>query len=365
MLKLTSVDICCILKKCINDKVQSADQNVIKTHEKKVRNLNKNIQLPFTSDETIKNFSRYKLTKAETSILKFGLKQPIEPKTLTETNVLSTFESIRRSLSHDLKYENQSNELKASLSDLANVYWSTYQPMKNTLKKHGILKRLRSNKGRVITRPDKGNGVVISDKTLYEEKILKLLIRDVNKLKKLNEDPTLTREGQLQRFLRKVKYKGLFDDNTHKKIYPSGFKPATIYGLSKTHKLLSNDFQNLSFRPIVSFIVTYNFCEEIQGVSANDYFLVSYDVCSLFTSIPLTETIEIAVELIFKSKNNLKISKNEFKELLNLQPLVLIFCLKVISMTKLTVSQWDLHWVSFLQIYSWVIMKKTGLRNLT
>ena len=134
---------------------------------------------------------------------------------------------------------------------------------------------------------------------------------------------------------------GLFDDNTYKKIYPSGSKPTTIYGLPKTHKLLSNDFQHLSFHPIVTSIATNNynlakflselldpvirneyfakdsftFCEEIQGVSANDYFLVSYDVCSLFTSIPLSETIEIAVELIFQNKPNLKISKNELQQL--------------------------------------------------
>ena len=39
----------------------------------------------------------------------------------------------------------------------------------------------------------------VSDKTFYEEKILRL-VSDVNKFRKLNEDPTLTREGQLQRF---------------------------------------------------------------------------------------------------------------------------------------------------------------------
>ena len=60
---------------------------------------------------------------------------------------------------------------------------------------------------------------------------------------------------------------------------------------------------------------SFTFCEEMQGVSATDYFLVSYDVCSLFTSIPLSETIEIAVELIFQNKPNLKISKNEFQQL--------------------------------------------------
>ena len=206
---------------------------------------------------------------------------------------------------------------------MANVYWSTYKPTKTTVKKHGILKRLHTNKDIVITRPDKGSGIVNLDKTFYGEKILRL-ISDVNKFRKLNGDPTLTREGQLQRFLRKIKDEGLFDDNTYKKIYPSDSKPATIYGLPKTHKLLSNDFEDLSFHPIVYSIARYNynlakflselvdpvipneycakdsftFCKEMQRVSANDYFLVSYDVCSLFTSIPLSERIEIAVELI-------------------------------------------------------------------
>ena len=40
------------------------------------------------------------------------------------------------------------------------------------------------------------SGIVILDKTFSEKKILKL-ISDVNKFKELNEDPTLTREGQL------------------------------------------------------------------------------------------------------------------------------------------------------------------------
>ena len=66
-LKLTSIDIY-ILKRYINHNVQNAVKNVIKTHEKKLRNLTKNMQLPFTSDEAIKIFSRYKLTEAETSI---------------------------------------------------------------------------------------------------------------------------------------------------------------------------------------------------------------------------------------------------------------------------------------------------------
>ena len=74
------------------------------------------------------NLSRYALTKNETSIFKFDLKQPIEPKALIKTNILSTFEYIH--LIQRLKNKNQSGKLKALLSSLANVYWSTCKPTK-------------------------------------------------------------------------------------------------------------------------------------------------------------------------------------------------------------------------------------------
>ena len=96
----------------------------------KNKEANQNIQLPFTVDETIKHLPRYGLTEAETSILKFGLRQTVESKTLIKTGILSTFESIHQTLSRDLKHENKSGELKASLSNLANAYWSTCKPTK-------------------------------------------------------------------------------------------------------------------------------------------------------------------------------------------------------------------------------------------
>ena len=89
----------------------------------------------------------------------------------------------------------------------------------------------------------------------------------------------------------------------------------------------NNNISDLSLHPIISFIGTYNynlaklvssllehvipathctkdscsFCEEIKKVRAGNTFLFSY-VCSLFTSIPLTETIDIAVYLLFEKK---------------------------------------------------------------
>ena len=46
---------------------------------------------------------------------------------------------------------------------------------------------------------------------------------------------------------------------------------------------------------------------------------VSYDVTSLFTNIPLPETIDLAVDAIFESNTalDLKLSKTELKELFN------------------------------------------------
>ena len=46
-----------------------------------------------------------------------------------------------------------------------------------------------------------------------------------------------------------------------------------------------------------------SFVEDMKQVSLNNKFLVSYDVVSLFTNIPLNETIDLAVNLI-KAKDS-------------------------------------------------------------
>ena len=65
---------------------------------------------------------------------------------------------------------------------------------------HQISGNLRKNKNIVITKPHKGNGVVIlylklSDNNLQE------IISDISKFERLNEDPNLKRETSLQHFL--------------------------------------------------------------------------------------------------------------------------------------------------------------------
>ena len=108
----------------------------------------------------------------------------------------------------------------------------------------------------------------------------------------------------------------------------------------------------------------YTFCKEIQGVSANDYFLVSNDVCSLFTSIPVNEPIEIAVELIFQNEPNLKISRNELKELFKFATSVIYFLIKDDFYDHVDDFSMNLHWVLPFQTCPLVIMKENDFKNL-
>ena len=60
---------------------------------------------------------------------------------------------------------------------------------------------------------------------------------------------------------------------------------------------------------------SFSFCKEIKKVSSSNKFLISYDIWSLFTSILLNETIDLAVQLIFNNNPNIKIIKNDLKKL--------------------------------------------------
>ena len=104
-------------------------------------------------------------------------------------------------------------------------------------------------------RPDKGNGVVIMNRKDYICG-MNNIINDRSKFKLLTEDATSSREGQLQRFLRKLKNEEFFNDDVYKSVSPTGSRPAGIHGLPKLHKM----FDSVpAFRPILSSIGNHNY----------------------------------------------------------------------------------------------------------
>ena len=60
---------------------------------------------------------------------------------------------------------------------------------------------------------------------------------------------------------------------------------------------------------------TFSFVSQIKNANLSKIFLVSYNVTSLFTNIPLQETIDIAINLIFNHNPNLNITRKELKKL--------------------------------------------------
>ena len=131
----------------------------------------------------------------------------------------------------------------------------------------------------------------------------------------------------------------VFYEVEYDKLYPSGSAPARIYGTPKMHKFsFSNSFSKLC--PIVTSIGTFNpnlarfLCDLLSPEYPNDYsckgnfsfvsqiknenlsrkFLDFYDVTSVFTTIPLQEAIDIAINLIFNHNLNLNITKKELKK---------------------------------------------------
>ena len=112
--------------------------------------------------------------------------------------------------------------------------------------------------------------------------------------------------------------------------------PARIYGIPKIHKFSSSDSfpkhrlivssmgtfsYNLAHlvwnlpSPLIpndySCKDTFSFVSQIKNANLSKTFLVSYDVTSLFTNIPLQETIDIAINLIFNHNPNLNITRKE------------------------------------------------------
>ena len=148
---------------------------------------------------------------------------------------------------------------------------------------------------------------------------MKLLISDETKCRMLSHNPTKSRENSLISFLWGLKRVGIIDEATYRKIFPCGSNAGVFYGLPKVHKT------GCPFRPIVSSVNTYNnnvvafLVNVLKPISAKQFtikdsltfvdwakthrhdneIMCSFDVCSLFTNVPLDETIEICLSKLY------------------------------------------------------------------
>ena len=191
---------------------------------------------------------------------------------------------------------------------------------------------LKNNKNIIIQKLDKGNSVVVNDRHSYINKMEKFL-GDTSKFVKIE----FNRKHKVNKEIRHL----LLDDD-YKFLKPCGSKPGVMYGLCKVHKgVLVND-PVPQIRPILSAIGTcsyniakffvpilkqftineytvkdsFSFCKEIIDQNPNLY-MASFDVQSLFTNIPLDETINICVDMVYNKRKKVKgMLKRHFRQLL-------------------------------------------------
>ena len=157
-------------------------QKSLNTQQKKLSSLTRDCNLPiFTANETITNLTQYELSQEESDLLKAGLYFSIQPDKIRKSEIFTAFEKIHCSFLNNLKSKENKSQIKGHLSYLANFCFYNYKPSLCKLRQHCVLENLRKNKDIVITKPSKGNLVVILDQK-FSDNAIQEMISDTFKL---------------------------------------------------------------------------------------------------------------------------------------------------------------------------------------
>ncbi len=340
----------CAFNYVINKEIRRNRRKWRETHDKKLKNLfdkkrDKSNGGRNTPRDIVYNFSSHTLTPEETHILAYGLDHHIHTK-LDNNSIKTEFEAMYYHLDKHFKDlpANEKDEMKSKIRRTCENYINL--PSKS--KYEETINRLSKNKDIVILRQDKGKGVILMNRSKYVEKCLSQL--ETPNFSKLDADPTKSFETKVQKALHNIK--DAIGEDQYKKIYPSGSNPGRFYGTAKMHKLSNDDEKNMTnvdklpLRPIVSNIgtATYKLSKYLAEllaplgksrytVSSTEEFvnkvkemrprsnqtMISFDVVSLFTNVPLEKTIDIILRKVYQEKLvKTKIKWKDMKKLLYL-----------------------------------------------
>ena len=263
---------------------------------------------------TVINLSNRVLSDAEVSVLAKGGNFAVTPKEVPTEDIISNLEAAIRSLP-----EEKAQELR---TETARILQRAKPPRSNLKpKEFKAIRDLNKDESILVLAADKGNATVVMDTEDYKTKINNLL--DPNTYKELAYDPT-------QRLVRKTKMmvgNSSLAEEVKKKICRSEAMTPRLYGLPKIHKT------NVPLRPIVSAIgsPTYDLAKHLTSllqpytgqtetyVKDSTHFirkiknlvleendrLVSFDVVSLFTKVPLNDAMEYISTIFPKDISNL------------------------------------------------------------
>ena len=336
----------------IGNAIHHKKKKWVETHKKKLQKLRANHdQNSSTGDKrkerqlppVIHNFSAYNLSDNEIRVLSKTLDHYIPP--LNDKKSKRTQVEFERFYSGILDNANNlDEETKLTLKTNFLKTYNKYTNIKISSNDQHIINNLYKNQNIVILRQDKGRGVVILNRTDYISKCEDFL--NGPEFQQLKTDPTASFQTRVQTKLRKMKKK--FNNQDYKRLYPSGSQPGLFFGLAKVHKLKDGQdtVDHLPLRPVISNIgtTTYQISKHLANLLTpltksehniestsdfidklkrlkidNGYKMVSLDVVSLFTSVPLNYTINVILDEVYKKKKiQTKLTRTQLKTLLEL-----------------------------------------------
>ena len=185
------------------------------------------------------------------------------------------------------------------------------------------LRNLTQNNDIVISRPDKGGGVVILNKLDYIEKINNIL-NDTSKFKvsQYQKDDSKKLFARLKAILNDAQQRDLLGKEVVNHLLPKGYTIPRLYGLPKVHKpdtpcrpILSMigsvvhrtaKFLAKILKPVEAFYNSYCFLdsfdmvEKLKRISChtNDIVFGSFDIVSLFTNVPVKDCFKVIENII-------------------------------------------------------------------
>ena len=320
---------CNIITNRIMNRLRESRMVSLKTKNNKLKRLIELKQpLPQHNQVPIVNLTKYVLSAVERSQLELGLEYSFINKSKNQRKFLAAnLESICQKVDKDID-----QAMKEEFHEFLRGYTDIFIKNVSNTKDHTYndLKRLIVNKNLCVLSGDKDSCVIIMNKQDYIQKLEGMLDEGIKR--GTYERSTDTTKHDLETFQRFL-YRNFKNHPSYDKMRPKSSQPARLYATAKTHKFNNLDeitVEKLKFRPIVDQIGTATYdaakviSEYLKPLAFNEYRIndclkfpdmikalpplrkneeyVSYDVESLFTNIPLKETIDYIIHKIYNEK---------------------------------------------------------------
>lgn len=226
------------------------------------------------------------------------------------------------------------------------------------------LNDLKKDQSRVIMKADKGNCFVVMDRSDYDNK-METLLNDRSTYELVSTSPFRRIERELNSMLLSLKRQEKVDDPTYRKLHSTDGTPPAIRGSVKHHregnplrpivtcigsalyntsKFLTDILSTLQNRNGYSVANSLQFSKEISDIKIDENeVLVSFDVVSLFTAIPVDKAcdyikIKLEQDASLPSRTNLDI--NDIISLLQFTLSNNYLCSMTESINKYTDALW-------------------------